>query len=174
MGPPCQHRLPVREFTLAVPRTPPVSHLPFPNLTSAHSAVDAPTSRVSQPLPSRVQPPFELAPTRSLTSSSSAPLQTPSHPPSHCARARGAPPLCAVTSGPFRDRRRAPVSSVAPVSSASSPATQDTLWFAPIPSISLCSCSPDFSPCSRVPVVIDQGFRCVLVIAQVLQNHLLR
>jgi hypothetical protein len=57
----------------------------------------------------------------------------PRTPLSHCARAHGALPLSALTSGPFHGRRRAPVASIAPMSSASLPATQDTLWFPPSP-----------------------------------------
>jgi hypothetical protein len=47
-----------------------------------------------------------------------------------------------VVRRPFCGRRRAPVASIAPVSSASSLATQDALLFAPILPISLGSCSP--------------------------------
>jgi hypothetical protein len=96
---------------------------------------------------------------------SSAPQQTPSHP---SLALRVHPWSIAIVRRPFRGHRRAHVASIASVSSASSPAIQDTLWFGPSPSISLGSRSPDFSPCSRVPVAIDQGPRDVLVVAQAL------
>jgi hypothetical protein len=51
MGPPCQRRPPVRESSLAGPWAPPVNLLPFPNLSPAHSTVDAPKSCVSRTLP---------------------------------------------------------------------------------------------------------------------------
>jgi hypothetical protein len=79
----------------------------------------------------------------------------PRTPLSLCARARGAPPSSAVTSGSFRDRRRASVASVASVSFASSSATQHTLRFAPISSIFPCSRSPDFLPYCRVSAAVD-------------------
>jgi hypothetical protein len=68
------------------------------------------------------------------------------------ARTRGAPPPSAVVLGRFRGGRRVPTVFVAPVSSASTPATRDTPRFAPSPSISLCSRSPD-------PHRVDEG-RC--------------
>jgi hypothetical protein len=118
-----------------------------PSLASnLHPVVDAPTSRVSRPLPPRARPPFEPVPTCSLPSPSSAPLQTPSH-PSLALRAHTW--STAAVRHPFCDRRRALVVYIAPVIFASSPATQDTLWFAPSPFNSLCSCSPDFSSRSR-------------------------
>jgi hypothetical protein len=65
--------------------------------------------------------------------------------------------------------------SVAPVSSASTPATRDTpLVHPPPPSVFHCSCSPDSSPCSRVAAAIDQGPCGILVVAQAFQSHLSR
>jgi hypothetical protein len=55
----------------------------------------------------------------------------PRTPLSHCARRWSTTAVRRL----FRDRRRAPIASIAPVSSASSLATRDTLWFAPSPSI---------------------------------------
>jgi hypothetical protein len=107
---------------------------------------------------------LEPTPTRSLPSLSCAPSRAP-----RTSLAPRAHPLSSATvPRPFSGRRRAPIASVALVSFASSPATRDTLWFAPSPSISPGSRSPDFLPRSRVSVVIDQGPRGVLVVAQAL------
>jgi hypothetical protein len=82
--------------------------------------------------------------------------------PSHLSLAPCAHPWSTtIVHRPVRGRRRAPVTSIALMNSASSPATRDTLWFAPSPSISLGSRSPNFS--SRC--AIDQGPCCVLAIA---------
>jgi hypothetical protein len=121
--------------------------------------------------PPHARPPSKPAPTRSLPSLSSTPQLTPSH---LSLALRTHPWSTVVVCRPFRGRRRAPVVSIAPVSSASSPATQDTLWFAPNTSISLCSRSPDFSPHSRASATVDQGPRCVLIVAQALQSRLSR
>jgi hypothetical protein len=61
VGPLCQRWPSVRVRALASSRTPPVSHLPFPNLQSAHPVVDTPTSHISRPLPPRVRPLLEPA-----------------------------------------------------------------------------------------------------------------
>jgi hypothetical protein len=66
VGPPYQRWLPVRESAHAGLWTPPVSLLSFTNLPPVHSAMDAPTSRVSRPLPARTRPLFG-ARTHSLT-----------------------------------------------------------------------------------------------------------
>jgi hypothetical protein len=112
VGPPYQRWLLVREFILVGPRTPPVSHLPFPNLPPAPRRGRAHVSRFSA-TPPRVRPPFEPALTHSLPSLVAL-LYRPSRTPlSHFVRTRGAPPPSVVTLGPFRGRRRAPIASVA-------------------------------------------------------------
>jgi hypothetical protein len=78
VGPPCQRRPPIREFALAGPQTPPVSHLPFPNLPPTISVVDTPTLRVSA-TPPRARL-LSVARTHSLTSLAQL---RPSRPPSH-------------------------------------------------------------------------------------------
>jgi hypothetical protein len=103
-----------------------------------------------------------------------APLCRPHAPLPRTARARGAPSPSVVTSGLFCSCYRAHVVFVAPVSSASSPTTQDTFWFAPIPSSPPCLRSPDFSPCSRVHAAVDQCPHCVLTVTQALQSRLSR
>jgi hypothetical protein len=68
----------------------------------------------------------------------------------------------------FRGRRRASAASVASVSSTSSPATWETLWFAPNPSVSPGPCSHAFSPYSRSSATVDPRPPCVPVVSQAL------
>jgi hypothetical protein len=160
-----------RPFALAGSRTPPVSHLPFTNLPPALSAVDMPTTRISRPLP-HAPDPFSRARTHSLTTLAQlCPQQTPSllslAPHTHLWSS-------VVVRRPFRARLRASVTFVASVSFASSPATRDTLWFAPSLSVSPGPRSPAFSPCSRSSAAIDPRLPCVLAVAQALKSPLSR
>jgi hypothetical protein len=123
VGPSCRRQSPIRAPSLACPRTPPVNPLRLPNLPPAWPAVDVPTSRFSRP-PSHVPNPLLKSRPHSLTPLlQSCPSAEPQHPPHACARTRGAPLLFDMVLGLFRSRLRVPVVSVAPVSSASMPAT---------------------------------------------------
>jgi hypothetical protein len=101
--------------------------------------MDAPTTRVSWPHLHAPDLFLAPAPTHSLPSLSCAPSRSPRSSLSHRAHTSAAPSWSIVHSMATVEL----VSSVASVSSASSPATRDTLWFAPSPSISLSSCSPN-------------------------------
>jgi hypothetical protein len=113
VGPPYQRGLPIREFVLAGPRTPPVSHLPFPNLPPVHPAVDAPMSCVFRLLPHTFDLLLSPHPLTHSPRSVALLCRPPRTPLSHSVHTCGAPPSSAVTLGPFRGRRRAPVVSVA-------------------------------------------------------------
>jgi hypothetical protein len=97
----------------------------------------------------------------------------PIAPTSRRAHAQGARPLFTVSAHLFCSRRRASVVLIAPVSSASSPATQDTPWFALTPSIPLCSRSPGSChaavsppPSTRVPVVFSSSLKRSRAVSQ--------
>jgi hypothetical protein len=89
------------------------------------------------------------------------------------AHAQGARPSFTVSTRPFHSRRRALVMLIAPVNSASSPATQNTPWFALTPSIPLCSRSPDSRraavsppPSARVPAMFLPSLKRSRVVYQ--------
>jgi hypothetical protein len=110
-------------------RTSPVSHYPFPNLSPALPPWTHPRPHLSRPRPTCPSPFLEPAPTHLLPSLNCALSQTPSISLSLCAH----PWSSVMIRHPFRGHRRASAASVATVSSASSPATRDTPWFAPTP-----------------------------------------
>jgi hypothetical protein len=60
-----------------------------------------------------------------------------------------------VVSDLFRGRHRVPVVSIAPVSSASTPATQDASRFAPSPLYLSLLALIGPQPCSQSPVAVD-------------------
>jgi hypothetical protein len=139
--------------------------LRFPNLSPSHPAVDAPTSRVSRPPPHAPNLLLSPHPTHSPLSPSCTLCRHLASLP-RTARNRGAPSPFTVTSGPFCGLRRASVVLIALVSSASSSATQDTPWFGPTPSVSLCSRSSDSRraavsppPSTRVPAVFSPSLK---------------
>jgi hypothetical protein len=77
-------------FALAGSRTPPVSLLPFPNLPLVHSIVDAPTSRVSRPLPHAPNLLLSQHPLAHSPRLVALFCRPPGTPLSHCACTRGA------------------------------------------------------------------------------------
>jgi hypothetical protein len=103
-------------------------------------------------------------PTRAIFS---GPHSTPSPPPSlathaelpHSPHTVRAPEKTSSSSTMvlclFHGRHRALTVSVASVSFASTPATQDTPWFTPSPSIPLCPRSPAFPLRSSSPAAVD-------------------
>jgi hypothetical protein len=116
--------------------------------------MDTSTTRVSRSLP-HAPDPFSGARTHPLT-----PLAQlrPQQTPSHLSLAMHVHPWSSiVVRCPFRGRRRAFVAPVASVSSAFSPATRDTLWFAPNPSNSPGSRSPGPHCAARAPPPLTQG-----------------
>jgi hypothetical protein len=92
-------------------------------------------------------------PTRSPSPLTCA-LAAPQH--SHRARTQGAPPSSAVVSSLFHDHCRVPAVSIAPVSSASTPATRDTPRFTPSPSIFHCSRSQGLHRVAEAPLPSTQ------------------
>jgi hypothetical protein len=143
----------------------------FPNLRPTLSVVDTPMN-ARFPTTSPMPKPFSRVRAHSLTPLAQLRPQLNSLALYIALRTR--PWSSAVIHHRSVPRRRASVASVASVSFASSPATRDTLWFAPSPSVSPGPCSPAFSPCSQSPTVVDPRSPCVPAVAQALQSFLSR
>jgi hypothetical protein len=126
----------------------------FPNLLPTLSVMDA-TTTTRFPAMTLAPKLFSAAHAHALT-----PL-TQLHPQLNCLALslalRTRPWNSDEGSPPFRDHRRVFAASVASVSSAPSPATRDTFWFAPSLSVSPGPRSPAFSPCSRSPLPSTRG-----------------
>jgi hypothetical protein len=108
--------------------------------------------------------PAPCSPTSPL---SLAPSAEPPRPLSRSARDERAPPPPTVDRHPFCDHRRARISSVASVSSASLSATLDTLWFARFPSSLPGPSSTEHLLHSQSPAAVDPKLHRTPAVLQV-------
>jgi hypothetical protein len=126
----------------------------FPNLPPTLSIMDALTTTCF-PATTLTSKPFSVAHTHSLAPL--AQLRPQLNSLALCLTLRTRPWNPAEGLSPFCGHRRASAASIASVSSAPSPTTRDTFWFASSLSISPGPSSPAFSPCSRSPPPSTRG-----------------